>query len=152
MILLFSCFFQLDFQLTKWGSPSIDVSYLLYMVASDETRESHRDEVVQFYYIELVKALKDVGFMTKPPGVLELNVELLKNGFLEVLIAVCFLPFFYLDIHSFNIDVAYETGVEGTNLRRSLYASPDYKQMITKVMSDFLYKGFLNQTLSELCK
>lgn len=114
------------------------------MVASDETREFHRDEIVHFYYNELVKALKSIGFMTKPPGVLELNVELLKNGFMEVLVAVCFLPFFYLNFHSQDADVAFENGVEGTKLRRSLYADPDYKIMITKVMSDFLYKGFLN--------
>jgi hypothetical protein len=114
------------------------------MVASQETREAHRDEIVQFYYSEFVKALKNVGYMTKPPGVLELNVELLKNGFLEVLIAVCFLPIFYLDAHTQDFDVAYENGVEGIKLRRSLYANPDYKQMITKLISDFLYKGFLN--------
>lgn len=114
------------------------------MVASQETRENYRDEIVLHYYSELVKALKSVGFMSKPPGVLELNVELLKNGFLEVMIAVCFLPFFYLDVHSHDLENAYENGVEGTNLRKSLYANQDYKQMVTKVMSDFLYKGLLN--------
>lgn len=138
------CIPQLDFQLTKWGSPSIDISYLLYMVASQEARESHRDEIVLHYYNELVNALKSIGFMSKPPGVLELNVELLRNGFLEVVIAVCFLPAFYLDVHSQDPDVYYENGVEGLNLRKSLYANQDYKQMVTKVMSDFLYKGLLN--------
>lgn len=114
------------------------------MVASQETRENYRDEIVLHYYSEFVKSLKSIGFMTKPPGVLELNVELLKNGFLEVVIAVCFLPFFFLDPRSHDLDIAYENGVEGLNLRRSMYAQPDYKQMVTKVMSDFLYKGLLN--------
>jgi hypothetical protein len=82
--------------------------------------------------------------MSKPPGVLELNVELMKNGFLEVVIAVCFLPFFFLDVHSNEVDVAYENSVEGLNLRKSLYANVDYKRMVSKVMSDFLYKGLLN--------
>lgn len=135
---------KLDFQLTKWGSPSIDIFYLLYMVASQETRENHRDEIVQHYYNEFVKALKNIGFMSKPPGALDLNVELLKNGFLEVVITVCFLPFFYLDVHTQDFEVAYENGVEGLNLRKSLYRDPKYKQMVTKVVSAFLYKGLLN--------
>lgn len=82
--------------------------------------------------------------MSKPPCFLDLNIELLKNGFLEVVIAVCFLPFFFLDVHTQDPNIAYENGVEGMNLRKSLYRDPRYKEMVTKVMSDFLYKGLLN--------
>lgn len=114
------------------------------MVASEETRENYRDELVLFYYKEFVKALKNIGFMTKPPCALDLNVELLKNGFLEVVIAVCFLPFLYMDGHTQDPETAYENGVEGLNLRKSLYKDPKYKLMVTKVMSHYLYKGFLN--------
>lgn len=116
----------------------------MYLVASQETRENHREEIVLHYYSEFVKALKAIGFMKKPPGVLELNVELLKNGFLEVVIAVCFLPFFYMDSHIHDVEIAYENGVEGLNLRRGLYQDENYKKMITKVVSEYLYKGFLN--------
>lgn len=130
--------------MTKWGSPSIDLSYLLYMVASQETREDHRDKIVQFYYAEFVKALKNIGFMSKPPGILELNVELLKNGFLEVLIAACFLPFLFLDSHTQDPELAFKTSAEGVELRKSLYQHPKYKEVVTKVVSDYLYKGFLN--------
>lgn len=114
------------------------------MVASQEARENSRDEIVLHYYNEFVKSLKEIGFMTKAPAVLDLNVELLKNGFLEVVIAVCFLPFFYMDTHTQEPDIAYENGIEGLNLRKSLYQEPNYKQMVTKVMSDYLYKGLLN--------
>jgi Ecdysteroid kinase-like family len=136
--------FQLDFQLTKWGSPCIDIFYLLYMVASEEARENHRDEIIAHYYNEFIAALKDIGFMSKPPGILELNLELLKNGFMEVVIAVCFLPFFYLEPHSQDLDVAYENGVEGVILRKSLYQNESYKSVVSKLVSRFLYKGFLD--------
>jgi hypothetical protein len=114
------------------------------MVASQEAREKNRDEIVLHYYNEFVKSLKEIGFMTKPPGVLDLNVELMKNGFLEVVITVCFLPFFYMDTHTQDPEIAFETGIEGLNLRKNLYQEPRYKQMVTKVMSDYLYKGLLN--------
>ncbi|CAO1335686.1 unnamed protein product [Diamesa hyperborea] len=133
----------LDFQLTKWASPSIDLMYLLYMVASTETQDNYRDQVILHYYNEFVSSLKSIGFMNKPPPMLDLNVELLKNGFLEVLIAVCFLPFFYID-QTQDANAAFENGVDGVNLRKSLYQNPQYKEMITKLMPDFLYKGSMN--------
>lgn len=113
------------------------------MVASQDARENHRNDIVHLYYDEFIKSLKAIGFMTKPPNMLDLNVELLKNGFLEVLIAVCFLPFFFIDVHSQDAEIAFETGIEGLNLRKNLYKNLEYKHMITKVISDFLYKGFL---------
>lgn len=56
--------------------------YLLYMVASTETQDNYRDQVILHYYNEFVSSLKSIGFMNKPPPMLDLNVELLKNGFL----------------------------------------------------------------------
>lgn len=137
------CSFQLDFQLAKWGSPCIDIFYLLYMVASEEARES-RDEIVAHYYKEFVATLKNIGYMLKPPTILELNLELLKNGFMEVVIAVCFLPYLFLDPHSQDVELAYENGVEGTMVRKSLYRNEDYKKAISKLVSRFLYNGFFD--------
>lgn len=130
--------------MTKWGSPAIDLFYLLYMVASNDTRDEHRHEIILHYYTEFSKALKDIGFMFKPPGMLELNVELLKNGFLEVIIAVCFMPFFLTNEHSDDLEVAFENGIEGVIFRRKMYQDPNYKAFITKLLSEFLYKGLLN--------
>lgn len=129
--------------MTKWGSPTIDLLYLLYMVTSHETRNQHRNDLIHDYYNEFVKALREIGYMHKPPGMLDLNVELLRNGFLEVIIAVCFMPFFFMDVHSNDLDVAFENGIEGVNLRRSLYHDEDYKTFISKLLSDFLYKGLI---------
>lgn len=130
--------------MTKWGSPCIDLFYLLYMVASQEVRDNHRIDIIAYYYDEFVKALKNIGFMSKPPNMLDLNIELMKNGFLEVIIAVCFMPFFFLDEHIEDLEIAFENGVEGLNLRKNLYKKPQYKEFITKLMSDFLYKGLLS--------
>jgi len=82
--------------------------------------------------------------MTAPPALLDLNVELLKNGFLEVLISVCFLPFFYLDEHVHDPQTAYENGVEGSNLRKELYRNSSYREVIGGLLPYFQHKGFLN--------
>ncbi|KAG5678235.1 hypothetical protein PVAND_007927 [Polypedilum vanderplanki] len=133
----------IDYQMSKWGSPCIDLFYLIYLVASQETRENYRNEIIAFYYQELVKSLKQIGFMSKPPAMLDLNVELLKNGFLEVLIAVCFIPFMFMDQHSDDADVAFENGIEGVNLRKNLYKNENYREFIGKLLPVFLRKGLL---------
>lgn len=114
------------------------------MVASQEVRENNREELIHLYYDEFISALNVIGYMNKPPALLDLHVELLKNGFLEVLISICFLPYFYMDTHTQDPAIAFENGVEGVNLRKSLYKNHLYKQMITKLIPDFLYKGLLN--------
>lgn len=140
----FLIFLKLDFQLTKWGSPCIDIFYLLHMVASPETRDEHREKIISHYYDEFIKTLKAIGYMSKPPALLELNIELLKNGFLEIVIVTCFLPFFFVDHHTQDISVAFENGVEGVNLRRELYKNPKLKVIMQKFLNDAFYKGMLH--------
>lgn len=128
--------------MTKWGSPCIDLFYLLYLVASKEISIDNRDEIVSFYYQELGKSLQKIGFMTKPPSILDLNIELLKNGFLEVVIAVCFMPFMFMN-EKHDANIAFENGIEGLELRKSLYRLPEYKEYMKKLLPKFLYKGLL---------
>lgn len=135
---------QLDFQLTKWGSPCIDIFYLLHMVASSDTRDEHRDEIIAHYYAEFVKTLKTIGFMSKPPSLLELNIELLKNGFMEIVIATCLLPFFFVDRHTQDMDVAFDNGIEGVNLRKEMYKNPKLKEILVKFFNNAFYKGIIH--------
>jgi hypothetical protein len=82
--------------------------------------------------------------MSKPPAALELSIEMLKTGFLEVVIAICFMPFMFMSQHEDGFDVAFENGIEGVMLRQKLYRNPDFIAFITKLLPKFLHKGFLN--------
>jgi hypothetical protein len=113
-------------------------------VASEETRFNYRDEIISFYYNEFVKALKNIGYMSQAPTLLELKIELLRNGFLEVVIATCFLPFFYLDHHTDDVEIAFESGEEGLKFRKKLFENPKYKETISKFFNDALYRGILH--------
>ncbi|XP_070509699.1 uncharacterized protein [Chironomus tepperi] len=132
-----------DYQMTKWGSPSIDLYYLLHLVASRDVTDNHRDEIISYYYQEVVKSLQDIGYMTKAPNMLDLNIELLKNGFLEVMIAVCFMPFMFMDPKIHDADIAFENGIEGLLLRKDLYRLPEFKAFIVKLLPKFLHKGIV---------
>lgn len=49
-------------------------------MASTETRDNHREELIKFYHDSFVDTLNKLGFLKPIPSLLELNVELLKNG------------------------------------------------------------------------
>ncbi len=113
------------------------------MIASEETSSVNRENLILHYFQEFTKTLKNIGFMQKLPGLLELNMELLKNGFLEVIIAVCFMPFVMANEHIDDFEVIYQNGIEGVAARKRLYQNPKYQTFISKLLPNFLYKGML---------
>jgi Ecdysteroid kinase-like family len=74
---------QIDFQLSTFATPAIDVFYLLYMIASLETRAQHREEILQYYFqVFQDAAVKTRSLNGRMPSKLDFQGELLKNGFL----------------------------------------------------------------------
>ncbi|XP_017043944.1 uncharacterized protein LOC108089962 [Drosophila ficusphila] len=50
-----------DFQIAKYCSPTLDVLFLLYIVAPDEIRKRIYDECLEFYYKSLISHLDRLG-------------------------------------------------------------------------------------------
>ncbi len=89
--------FQLDFQISIFSTPAIDLLYSLYEDLSTENRTKHRDDYIMHYHTEFAKALKSYGFLKKIPTLLDLHVELLKCGFLETMLVIGLTLFGFLD-------------------------------------------------------
>lgn len=51
---------------------------------SSENRNKHRDEFIATYYKEYVDTLKNFGSLKTPPSLTDLQVELQRNGAIEV--------------------------------------------------------------------
>ncbi|XP_052566280.1 uncharacterized protein LOC120412955 [Culex pipiens pallens] len=68
----------LDYQLSSWGSPAVDIIYSLYQAVSVETRDNHRDELIKFYYDEFATALKKFDYGPKIPTLIDLRVEITR--------------------------------------------------------------------------
>jgi thiamine kinase-like enzyme len=130
----------LDFQLSIWATPAIDLYSLLYMIASDETRLNHENELLELYYSEFIDTLRRVGLMTKVPTLLEFRVELLKHKFLEVVLAICFLPYFYVDDSQSGYDLFNDANIEQ---RKNLYKNEAYQNSIKKILPRLLTSGAL---------
>lgn len=75
---------QIDFQISIYATPVIDLTYVLYMIAHDEVRLNHRAELLKTYHEEFVATLNQLGYLKKPPTLLDLNLEFLEHGMMGI--------------------------------------------------------------------
>lgn len=130
---------QIDFQLSVYATPAIDLAYALYMNADIDARESHRDELLKAYHDQFVETLNKLGFMRKPPSLLDFQVELLRNGLMEVFIAINFMPMFHMD-------PAMMADMDFTNplaTARQMYNLPGLKDILQRLLPKLMFKGLL---------
>ena len=127
-----------DFQMCFWGSPSIDLIHLLYLVPDDDTRENHRDALIIHYHQQFEHNLTNLGAKGRTPSLLDVRCELLKNGFLEVIMSVCFMPFLFSDKKQIDPDMSVK------DFKKSLYENAKFKRMMEKLLPLFLHRGLLD--------
>lgn len=75
---------------------------------------------------------------------LDLNVELMKKGYLEVILTVCFLPFMFIKFDEVNIEQLFDQSVDGTDIKKMVFNSPEYKVILKGLLKEFLHKGLLD--------
>jgi hypothetical protein len=108
-----------------------------------DANDSIKDEMVVFYHHELVKALNSIGYMKAPPSLLDLNVELLKHGAMNIAIWINFFPFLFIDWSTMSTDDMMGNDSEKSrNFKKSLYNSPILQKLIQKEMKTWMYKGW----------
>lgn len=107
---------------------------------STKNRQNRRQEFISAYYNQFVATLKQLGFMKQVPSLMDLQVELLRNGILEVIVSICNIILFYItDPKPEDYDMG-----EGTRKAyKRLYNLPEYRAMIEKELPRFLYNGFI---------
>lgn len=133
---------QIDFQICDYASPAIDIIYALYYFVSAENRQKHRDDFISAYYSQFEASLKKFGYLKAPPSLIDLQVELLKNGHLEVLLAVCNCITFYYDLSTLTME-DFDQGEGTKRFYERVYNSTEYKAVLEKELPRFLHNGFI---------
>ncbi|XP_058821559.1 uncharacterized protein LOC131683527 [Topomyia yanbarensis] len=82
-----------DFQNCVVGSPIIDLVYFLTSSPSYDVLEKSKDELVYIYYETLALLLQRLNYKKTIPSLIDLQVELLKHGALEVILSLTTAPF-----------------------------------------------------------
>lgn len=135
--------FQVDYQICIFATPAIDLIYGLYYFMTTENRQQYRDEVILIYHQQFVESLTKFGFNGTIPSLMDLQVELLRNGNLEVLIAICFSVFLHFDFAKLTPEEM-DLGEGTAKAKRRIYREvPEFMEGILKELPRFLYNGFI---------
>ncbi|GAB0088789.1 uncharacterized protein DMENIID0001_032530 [Sergentomyia squamirostris] len=135
----------IDFQICFWGTPAIDLYYLLYAISSEEPRD-RVPELIRAYHEKFCSILTDLGYLKKPPSLLELHIELLRHGFMETIMMSCFLPMFFMDMSQLAEEMKDAAGDNMEALaqfQKKLYRLEGYKKNVDKILPRLLYTGQL---------
>lgn len=80
----------------KYTSPSIDLNCLLYGCAHDTLSQADREELIQFYHIELVDLLKRFNYPADIPSLLEIQLAAFHVDFYSALIILLLIGIRYV--------------------------------------------------------
>ncbi|XP_055706875.1 uncharacterized protein LOC129803985 [Phlebotomus papatasi] len=133
----------LDFQISYWGSPANDLIYVLYAIGGAECRR-RRGEILSIYHNTLTEYLNRLGCLRKPPTLLDLNIEMLVRGPMEILWAVCFLAFFHLDFTKIDLEAVVDPSPEAmSKVRKIMYTNEEIVKVLKETLPELFYKGIL---------
>uniref|UniRef100_A0A1L8DYI8 Putative ecdysteroid kinase n=1 Tax=Nyssomyia neivai TaxID=330878 RepID=A0A1L8DYI8_9DIPT len=137
--------FLLDFQMSFWGTPALDVLYLLYAIGNASVR-ARRGEFVTIYHTAFTEYLNRLGCLRKGPSLLELNIDIMRIAHLEILLGLCFLPFFSLDFTKVDMEAVMEpTPEQMAEMHKMIYKNPEIVSILEEVLPALLYKGVLDE-------
>ena len=108
---------------------------------SDENRLTHYDELLFIYHEQFVEALRKFGYLKQPPTLLDLQVEMLKNGPFRAHFAMLMYSFLIFD---FSTLVPEDIAGGMKNLKFKIFENEKFKKVIKKELELFLHKGYLD--------
>ncbi|TRY72195.1 hypothetical protein TCAL_11970 [Tigriopus californicus] len=84
------CF--VDLALTKWASPTIDLSYFLFLSTTPDLRKAHMSDILKCYHDSLTLTLKSLDDNPTPFSLTELIEDYRKCSFFGFMMAMLMLP------------------------------------------------------------
>uniref|UniRef100_A0A336M3R5 CSON009902 protein n=1 Tax=Culicoides sonorensis TaxID=179676 RepID=A0A336M3R5_CULSO len=124
----------IDFQLSVFGTAAIDLYCLLFLITTDEVRD-FRSQILRHYHSSFVKALQSFGYSDNIPTFDDLNDEMEKFNFLEIVMAVCIMPFFYVGIVN-KKEKDDKAARFDPDLRKKIFHLEEYKNFIEPVLAE----------------
>nr|XP_029708171.1 uncharacterized protein LOC115254679 [Aedes albopictus] len=130
----------IDYQCCHWGTPAIDVLYLLDVMVDNGTKRAHRNRILYEYHRQFATVLGKLGYMGKIPSLVDLQIELLRKGFLEVMHVVVFEKFKFETL----TDTTFDNFDQG-NPDDPCYQNQVFSSIIRSELPALMYRGLLDQ-------
>lgn len=130
----------IDFQLSRYVSPVVDLAHILFTSCTPETRREHYDQLIHEYHEALSKCVKSYGY---DPDVLfpyeVLCEHLRKYGKYAAGTALSGVPFLYND----NEDKSVENTFSRAALEHNLENNSVFRNAIKAAYKDLIDKNII---------
>ncbi|XP_039429594.1 uncharacterized protein LOC120413009 [Culex pipiens pallens] len=134
-----------DYAVGFFGSPAIDLSYLLFTSSSDDVTTEQFDLLLQYYHAELVDCLAKLGYSKKLPSLLDIQVEMLRKGFVGIMFVTFLIPLRLIeDTASADLGHLLGSSAEAVDFRRRMFSHPKYQGRMEYLLQYFDRKGYLD--------
>jgi hypothetical protein len=135
----------IDFQMPYFGSPGIDLNFLIYGSLSEDTRVSFSKKLIRIYHATLADMLTVLNYGGKIPTLHDIHVELLKSGFNGFIAAIAEVPLLLMK-HNENLemDLLLARTEKADEFRYVLFNNPRYKHFMQTLLLEFDDLGYLD--------
>uniref|UniRef100_A0A182QLU8 CHK kinase-like domain-containing protein n=1 Tax=Anopheles farauti TaxID=69004 RepID=A0A182QLU8_9DIPT len=136
----------LDFQYCYYGSPMIDFCYLYYTSARDDIRQSCFDELLQYYYYELVDCARELQYRGKLPTLYQFLQQTQRKMFFAAYSTFIALP---VQMNENTEDADFEALMcedeRAQNFKRMIVANEKFHVILRGLLPQFDRKGLLDK-------
>lgn len=133
-----------DFQLSYFGSPGIDLNFFFYGSLSENTRTSFMKKLIRTYHQTLSETLAKLNFSKPIPTLHDIHVEILKTGMNSAIAALCEVPLLIIEqSDDLEMDKLLQDSPKADAFRYTLFNNPKYKSFIQKLLLEFDDLGYL---------
>uniref|UniRef100_A0A1L8DYN9 Putative ecdysteroid kinase n=1 Tax=Nyssomyia neivai TaxID=330878 RepID=A0A1L8DYN9_9DIPT len=134
-----------DYQMCQYASPVIDLNYFIFTSCHKDIKLAKLDYLVQYYHTNLVSSLKLLNSTTKPPTLLELQIEMLKKMYYGVSSVIGTFAICVADASDESeMETFMRTDEKATEFKMKVYTNPTYVNALKELVPFFEAKGLLD--------
>ncbi|XP_062565527.1 uncharacterized protein LOC134227858 [Armigeres subalbatus] len=133
---------MVDFQLSVWSSPAIDLHYFIFTSINPTVRMPQLNSIISFYHRNLVDNLQLLGYSKSIPTLKDLHLDYIDKILYGFSSAFSVLPICLMDkTENASIDTMMSEGEAGHTFREKMYGNPAYVNQLEELLPYFYDNG-----------
>lgn len=130
--------------MSYYGSPILDISYLLFISSNPEITSDQFDELISQYFDELIEMMTKLN-VSKIPNKKHLQMDFRERGCYGAFFSMFSVPMRILNNATNDAIKKFLTNsTEGLEFRKQLYSNEETRKVLSNLLKYFDQKGFLN--------
>uniref|UniRef100_A0A1Y9IVG8 CHK domain-containing protein n=1 Tax=Anopheles minimus TaxID=112268 RepID=A0A1Y9IVG8_9DIPT len=133
-----------DYQISTYGSPGLDLVYTLYNCPHRDIRLDRREDLLKEYHQVLRDTLKRNGY-ERVPSFEDVKEEFTRNEFYGLVCAVTFLPIMVME-RSTDLDLSFDAFFKeghGELIRDAQYNGTMFRQAVVPILHNLHARGII---------